>query len=772
MTSQSSTNKKSISLLGLMREDLHHKTWMLALSILGSFLAGPVACLFAFSEEYGNRNAYYKIIGDQVFNRQGEFLMTLQELRLEHLNVCKHYLCTYHTILMAIIACIGAAIVAILGFRYLYHKQMVDLYHSAPVTRGKLFTAYWLEGFLIWFVPAFVGSLLVFVELAVYMGGAYLGTIFVTVLLTLLRLSLCFLIVYHVCLVGVMLSGNVLNAILESLTLGLLVFFMTVAVMVLQNVFYSTAYHPDYMQYFHPLYALSPLTTPVLLIYNWSKDSSAIPTMPWHLWGGILLMLVNLALAFFLYQKRRSELSERGLEAKFARIPFRFCISVLGGIFMGLIFHETTRAITRIGWTAFGVLFGTALTFCVLNVIYHVNFKEVISHKLQYVLVLVTTMVIIFGMFFDLTGFDKRLPKKESITGLSLYVNGLNDPDCHVVLTKDGFETKSDWDGPSEGLVSRDAGQIYDFLKACIASEGMKSGRFHRLTVKVSTKLGSYYRSYKISDEYLALLEPLVETKEYTETFYPLKSLKFGSPKMVTLSGSLTTDSFIRDPEKIDMLMNAIHQDFEEHLNLSDLLAKSRLFSLSFRYEWNGGTRSFQYDIPYWYQHTIALVNSWFPNKQWDPDLNEIISLNLYGDLGLLENETMHDALYCYYGFDPNGSALSAPTSASRIYYADHPSYMHWNFTLTDLDFLKELEPYLIWGYYDEGLTLDYISIGTAEFSSYEGRINCYIQYGKLPADLLKAIENYAKTGYYESYKGYDDYAVYPDYYDSFYEEY
>ncbi len=240
MTSQSSTNKNSISLLGLVREDLHHKTWMLALSILGSFLAGPVACLFVFSQEHTNRASNYKIIGDQVFNFNNDYLMTLSELHLERLSICRHYLSTYHLGLMAFIACVGAAIVALFGFRYLYHKQMVDLYHSAPVSRGKLFLAFWLNGLLIWFVPALVNSLIVFVIIAIYMKGIFLGSIFAYTLLAMVRLTLCFLIIYHVCLLGVMLSGNLFNAIISSFTLGLLSFVITGTYMLLQSIFLDT----------------------------------------------------------------------------------------------------------------------------------------------------------------------------------------------------------------------------------------------------------------------------------------------------------------------------------------------------------------------------------------------------------------------------------------------------------------------------------------------------------------------------------------------------
>ncbi|MBR6150876.1 MAG: hypothetical protein IKQ25_06295 [Lachnospiraceae bacterium] len=772
MTSQSSTNNNSISLLGLMREDLHHKNWMLALSILGSFLAGPVACLFVFTQQYAHRTSNYKIIGDQVYNFNNDFLMTLPELHLMRLDICKQYLLSYHMVLMAIIACVGAAIVALFGFRYLYHKQMVDLYHSAPVSRGKLFLAFWLNGLLIWFVPALVSTLIVFVVISIYMKGVFLGSIFAYTLLSMVRLTLCFLIIYHVCLLGVMLSGNLFNAIIASFTLGLLAFVMTGAYMLLQSVFFDTVYLPDYLQLYHPLYAFSPMTSPIILIATcWSK-AETVPTEVWHSCISILLMLVNFVLAYVLYQKRPSELSERGLEYKPVRIVFRYCISVLGGIMLGLIFLETTRSYTRIAWGSFGVLFGTALTFCVLNVIYHVSFKEVISHKLQYVMVLGTTLAIVFGMYFDVTGYDARLPKKENITGISLYVNQLNDPDCHMVMTKNGLTVKSGYDDPSECIISHDSEKIYELLSKCVADQkNNRPGRYRHFNVKVYTKWGSYYRTYKLSDENLSALAPFVATKEFAETFYPVKSLAFGMPENITISGAYTTDSHIADQERIRQLMEALHQDFEEHRSISDLLSSSRLFNINLQFRTkDAGIRRFNYDIPYWYEHTIKLVSGWYPSKQWDPKPDEILYLMIGGSLNVSENETTHAALYRYFGYDENGVALAAPAMGTEMQYTSSGDrYIHWNLVIHDVEFLKELTPYLIWGYYDSGLTLDYVPLGMAEFTT-DNRIDCFIQSGKLPLELLEAIEQSVSIGYLEG--NYDDIAIPEEVYDSFYQKY
>ena len=745
MTSQSSTNNKTgISLWSLMREDLHHKHWMLALSILGSFFAGPVAFLFAFFGRYDYLNASVRIAGDKVYALSGEFLMTLEQYYQGKLESCRYSLSSYLLVLMGIIAIVGALIVAIFGFYFLYHKRMVDLYHSAPVSRRKLFTAIWLNGFLIWFVPALACCLLLFVEASIYMQGALLGALFVSVMRMLLRLALCFLIIYHACLVPVMLSGNVINALVGAFSYGLLVFVMTGAVMMLAHDFYDTVYITDVTAFTHPLHVFSPFTTPAILLYEWASSNQSIPTYLWHLLAGIAIMLVNLVLAYLLYLKRPSELAERGLEAKGVRIVFRFFISLLGGTGLALLFYETARPM--LPWMVFGALFGTAITFCILNVTYHGTFKEAFSHKLQYFLVLASTLALLLCMMFDVTGFDERLPKKEDLTGISIYVQGLSelryqyDPVTNKQLADDNE--------PIAAITSATPDQIHDFLAACIKANDQRIGAFRHVTVKVDTKHGSYSRRYKLSFEALELLRPFLESEEYAETYYPLKSLKYGYPLSILLSGSFTIDEQIDDAAKIKELMDAYHKDFEAHRNMEDLFRESRLFTLVFYFGSSDGRRIGQhYPIPYWYENTIQLVKSWYPKAQWDPYPEDVTRVEFSEKATLYPGDSVKDAIYRQYGYGEAGAPAPEAAKAPNGIEQNHYSYAHWHFFENDASFLKELEPYLIWGDYNDALTLEYARIGWAELET-GGTVDVYVKCGKLPLFLLnKMVEN--ATVYY-----------------------
>ncbi|MCR5498984.1 MAG: hypothetical protein K6F31_01160 [Acetatifactor sp.] len=757
MTSQKSTNKSSICLLSLMREDIRHKNWMLVLSVLGSFLAGPVATLF-FLSMYSYRERSYLIVGDGIYSLDRTFIMTLSEFYSLRLDIAKEFLSGHLFILMLVIAFIGAMIVAFLGFRYLYHRQMVDLYHGIPVSRKKLFLSGWLSGLLIWLVPAAISSLLVALILIIYLKGMFFAAILAQTLLVLLRLTLCYLIVYNVCLVGVMLSGNALNALVSGLSYGLIVFMIVCSYFVLAESFYDTFYLRDTLLYTNPLYVFSPLTTPIVLACQWLAQGAYATYHVWHLCGGILICALNFFLAGYLYLKRPSELSERGLENKPVRIVLRAGISLIGGLFFAMVCY--VGADHMFPWMVFGTVLGSALTFCVLNVIFHCTFKKVISHKLQYVITLALSIAFISIIMFDLTGYDKRIPNEKNIKGISIFCGAMYGDDWDYEI-QDGNLVRAGHEEPLDFIACDDPAKIHDLLSACILdTQGSWHYNLHtnRIVVKVKTTFGSYYRAYQLSAQNdVKFLAPMVETEEYAKNYYPLKSLMFGNPTTIRLSGSLTTDEFIEDEARIDELMQALHQDFEEHRTVYDLLRESRKFQLDFYYPRGDMTtrNAFSCDIPYWYEHTISLVEKWYPKKKFDPVMSEISKFTVDASFDFEKGENLHDALYRYFGYDPQGNPLPSPAENRNALEPSLGGYAYWSFDLSEenLQLLAALEPYLIWGQYSDPLYNEYMELGVAE--DEEGRrAECSIRYGKLPLEILQRMEQLGEIYVYEDDNG------------------
>ena len=135
-----------------MKEDLRHKVWMIVLSFLGSLLTGPVLYLIL----RGN------FMDERVLRQEGSWFA----FRSAAERIFVFFgpgLC----IGGGLVALVGAVIVGLFGIRYLFHKNMADIYHSIPMKRRALFLAGYLNGLLIWFVP-FVICFLITLSLGVF----------------------------------------------------------------------------------------------------------------------------------------------------------------------------------------------------------------------------------------------------------------------------------------------------------------------------------------------------------------------------------------------------------------------------------------------------------------------------------------------------------------------------------------------------------------------------------------------------------------------------
>ena len=100
-----------------------------------------------------------------------------------------------------------AVISAIQGFSYLYSRKKIDFYMGMPVKRKKRFLVIWLNGILLYMIPYFAGLA---ISLLIAAGnGAVNQSVFVSAAAAMLANSLLYLGVYHMAILAVMLTGNI-----------------------------------------------------------------------------------------------------------------------------------------------------------------------------------------------------------------------------------------------------------------------------------------------------------------------------------------------------------------------------------------------------------------------------------------------------------------------------------------------------------------------------------------------------------------------------------
>lgn len=479
-----------------MREDLRHKMWMIALSCLCSFLFFPVAWLMGWSDSgsIGTASRW-----------------TLQFFR-DYLSGAGGFM-----------AIIGALIVGLSGFRFVFHKNMIDTYHSMPIKRRTLFGVCYLNGFLIWFVP-FVLSLLLTMLMA---GGVILRTLGSHELTTVLgnvgrcclMLILLFLLVYHLVLVAVMLSGNILNTLVSLVIMGAGVISIYGLYIAYCELYLSTFYEHNTGSW---VVFLSPLVSAVYLLMAWKDNYLSLAGLESFVLENVVVMILLGFAAFWLYGKRASEHAEQGIKNKPASTLMRLAVSIAAGQGGWLIFATVTGygGYNALGWGIFGsVLFGV-LSFGIMNMIFYMDFKAFFAQKLQMVFSVALVLVLSFAIYGDWMDFDHYLPKREEVAELALSANR--------------YKSYS-FDGDTlSNMHIQDTDAIYAFLER-MAGRGIGSWQANmtdweydhfrnngeNIMVRVTLQNGkSYYRYYYMLEEDRDVMWPLFTNEAYLKTSY------------------------------------------------------------------------------------------------------------------------------------------------------------------------------------------------------------------------------------------------------------
>lgn len=531
----------------MLREDFRHKLWMLALSVLGNLLTLPVLYLIS--------------VGNDAYNATGEAWQTIGRI-----GALPEFFQLVMPVAGGVIAIGGALITGFFGFRYVFHRNMVDTYHSIPVRRNTLFWVNWLNGFLIWFVPFLTGScvtlLLAVGRLGTLKGrlaGMRLteeesqaldrmltgGDLVVQALITVLALAVVYLLVYHLVLFAVMLCGNLLNAMVTAVTLGVGAISIYGLLLWFCVLYFDTFVSSAAVGYRSVVYA-SPLASSVALLY-W-RGSMADGGEAALFWGSIvknLLLLLGLgALSYLAYRRRPSELAEQGLKTRPVRFLVQIAVSLGAAMGGWLVFWLIGGE--RTGWGIFGAVLAGAVSFGVLDIIFRMDFKAFFAHKALMGLTVAAGVLIGLMFRYDWTGYDSYLPEQEKIAEIAIYDYRYVNYNSYI-----GYNVQ-DAAHPLNRVHIRDAGAAYAFLESAVDALGtavtisdsvnsigfgaaistsrgtwskdpLYSNAREEIIAKVTLKNGrTYYRSYYLYHDDSEAAGALLSTPEYLDASFKI----------------------------------------------------------------------------------------------------------------------------------------------------------------------------------------------------------------------------------------------------------
>lgn len=535
-----------VSFSNLIREDIRRRTWSIVLASIVFLLAGPVMELLMLGD-MGAIQALKVAAGAGV--------ATAVHYREAYDYIVQIFKNT--GMMYSIVTIVGALICAFQGFGYLYSRSKVDLYHSIPVKRGRLFAATYLNGILIYLVPYLASKgiclLLVFVQGGGFQKGLEPGQLNGLFVMLLSQIAVDFagyLLLYNTAIVMVMLTGHIASGLL----LTGIVFFFGPLVRMMMNLM-AEYYFVTFVNVAEEaeLAFLSPL---VLYLFQLSGlyDGTFL--------GFMLIVLIAAAvfgvLALFLYQRKPSESAGRSIAFPVLETPLRIVVCIGSALTAGMFFLALSDNGMRgaVGWMLFGIVFGAAISHCLMQVLYRFDLRAALGHKLQALACIAAAVLILLIYRFDWMGYDNYLPAQGKVKEMAVAMLDV-DAELRYYNYEDGdfrfYVSKSDYilnnmhvtDTDIPYALAKLCGEWTkenrnQFLKSYEWEEEIDGQRMTSIMVKYVLQSGKEARRYyKVPvDHVYEAMRQVYNTKEYKQASYSLMSVEAELVGGVSYEGS------------------------------------------------------------------------------------------------------------------------------------------------------------------------------------------------------------------------------------------
>lgn len=569
----------------LQRQLLQRRLWMLAGIILYMLLYYPVAIVLLI-----------------VRSNETAALQNLSEAKTaaQRLYEVESWIGVQQDFVFVVV--IIAVLLAINGFSYLFNMEKQDFYESQPISRMERFWSIYFNGFFLFEIPLVV-CLLLSVACAAAMGGMN-GLIFAETMIQLLRLTIGFLAAYSVGLLAVMLTGNIIVSGIVTVFLLLMDQFLLDMANWLTSSFYSTyCYYsnlsPDFL--FSPLYNLMAPSR-YMGTMNLSYNTSLSKTQLWDMLqaclkadaANVIIGAVLLVIVVRLYLNRREEQAGMTVLHRPVRAFLRIVSSVTAALFVGQLVINLFSSVTSNSGTAFmllGIVVATVLCMGVIEIIYELNIWKFFGHFGEIIIATLAAAAIFVIFRYDLTGYDRYLPKVSDVESAALYVYG-DSSYCYYETAEDVDDY---YDTVSHVLQRMELTDI-EAMEA-LAEPSMENSRkvrdgdgenFWSAIICYHMKNGrNVYRSVSIPYSMDAsVLDTIVSSREYREGLIPVYSDNY-LQELSESTGTLSYTNGFRMVEKEGSLYTefeeAYKKDLEQFYSYTQLSEEAAIGKVAFR---------------------------------------------------------------------------------------------------------------------------------------------------------------------------------------------
>lgn len=638
-----------ISFFKMVRSDMKRRIWVMALLFLGFFIVLPLGCML----KVGN---YQRMLADGGIKAADLFEMTARYVSADN------YLVAAGIIVSAVLA-------AFTGFSYLQSKNKLDLFHSIPVKRETLFGMQYISGLFIFLIPYGVNILLMLIVCITrtVCTAAVMNSFIVGIFIQLFY----FLLFYHVVIIAIVMTGRILVGVF-----GTIVFFgYAPALQAVVCGYYQMYFDTFYMSgdsLFHKILGyLSPVTMYInhmTVFYENEQNSISVLLENWFMLAAIIVIAaVLLAVALWLYKKRPSEAALHSMVFPKSKPVIKVLLLTVLSAACGLFFASMAMEAVDF-WVAFGIVFGTVILHCIVEVIYSYEFKKVLSQKMTFFISLGIVLLFAAVFRFDIFGYDTRIPGENKIESMAVSVNGLDDYMNYYEQTDGQLHSYTMDQYRFKYGKMKDIETAYKLAELGVENEksqsykDSKDSNWSFVNVQFVLKGGGVkYRSYHIEDEELETLIPsLYDTPGFKEGEYPLMNMNIQNPaiKQVELSDAYHASEIMNITKEEAQKLLSVYQHELKEASSEDLKPEAVIGVLDF-YKDSYEELATAYCVYENFTETRSLLGQLGYEMQGKPELSEVEQITIYN---YTEDYSMRTADY---------SALSSVNEDGSLTFTD-----------------------------------------------------------------------------------------------------
>lgn len=530
----------------LMREDLKRRIWAVGLAFLSFFFCMPVAAAMGASSI---AQTYQRWVAEGVTLNGG--MTTPEAERYSRLVELAGQIAGPDNFVLVCIMMGAAIVLGLTGFIYLHSRKQVDFYNSLPVRREVLYFVKYLDGI---FIILFMYLLNLLLACGIFLANGIGPSVFLTGSMTAFGVNMVgFLLIYGLTTIAVLMTGNFFISILGGMVLHSILPVIVLTIYSLMSLFFVT-FNTRGMDILEKLaingspfsYYVSMVSESMRLsLFSVPMQSNAaaavgMGTVGMKIGIGFLAAVIMVAVGLLLYRLRPSEAAGKAMAFSMTKAPIKILIVTPLTILMGVLFWSIYSSLA---WAAFGFLFGLVITHCIVEILYHFDFRKLFQHPAHMGICAVLALAAIGVFRFDLPGYDRYFPSEGDFSSASISCYGLQDWHDYGLPRKD-TDGSYTWYYMNEDEYAAGNMKITDYgLMKALAQNGIGNAareKESRMTgswytgqedgYQVYAEVGyerrdgsKVYRNYNLNlTEIRDVMNQIYESAEYKKGVYPV----------------------------------------------------------------------------------------------------------------------------------------------------------------------------------------------------------------------------------------------------------